>query len=265
VTLDGGLFVVRSAISCRIAFIAAAASIATSICHADEPASPKAHLIQGDSDTIHDVLGIQIGMYCADAINLSKTFSIAKNTGSTYPWLSFGEFGGQGRLDKADVRYSYKKYQVVINTMTFACLDDGGSREVFSIHRQIEYMDPTVAPAIASLIGLFQQKYGVPSVKYSNTLFATMFNGNGVLTSLDNDCGKYQNGHFYASADPAFVNFDSNKCSYTLTFEATEARRPPGSISFLAIDINDYLRLTNTARLMEKHRLDTTKAALPKL
>jgi hypothetical protein len=226
--------------------------------------SPKAKLVPGSADVIHDISGIAIGMSCQDAVAVATPMSNVPGK------LSYQSNLGGARVDNVLVNYKYTNYEIPpriiqfrkMDDIQFKCIEDGGNREVFELSRVINYLPGVVAaPSIESLYGLFQEKYGVPTVQFSPNVLATLFNRRGVIHSKDTSCVTFENGHLYT----AFGVMNADKCSYALTFNAIEARQPPGSIAQIDIEIQDRLRLENSLRAMAKQRNDSTPVAAPKL
>jgi hypothetical protein len=226
--------------------------------------SPKAKLVPGSADVIHDISGIAIGMSCQDAAAAAMPLSNIPGK------LNYQLSGQSVRMDNALVNYKYTLYEVPpriiqfrkMDDIQFKCIEDGGNREVFELSRVINYLPGVVAaPPIESLYGLFQEKYGVPTVQFSPNVFATLFNRRGVIRTKDTSCVTFENGHLYTAYGP----FNADKCSYALTFNALEARQPPGTIAEIDILIQDRLRLENILRAMAKQRIESTPVAAPRL
>jgi hypothetical protein len=225
----------------------------------------KDRLIAGSADTIHDVQGIAIGMTCDEAIARAQQIH-APNYGPGNPSHVIGGV----TLDGHRLEYHSFKYAVplrmlrsrVLDQADFSCLAEGGSGVVFEVHRQIQFARGEAAPAIASLRGVFQEKYGVPGIEYSPFVLTTLFNRKGLVTEKEGSCVGFSNGHLY---EAAFTEFNADKCSYELDFTANESRDHPGSITSIDIFIRDHLRLENALRDSEQHRLETTPVIVPKL
>ena len=245
----------------------AAAFLVLSLPSLAQESKPAAKLVPGSADVIHDVSGIAIGMKCQDAIEVATKIAAP---GFKY---NFAKSRGGATLDGRRIEYDYSKYRLpirvinktfAVDNLEFSCVDGAEGGEVFELTRKMVFMPKFEAgPSVASLPQLFEEKYGVPTLKINNLIMATMFNKKGVVQREgDYSCIKVENGHLY---ERSFLEFDANKCSYALTFSATEARDPPGSVSEISIFIRDYLRLENGVRAMEKKRLETTPVAAPKL
>jgi hypothetical protein len=228
---------------------------------------PKAKLVPGSADVIHDVLGIEIGMTCPEAIAKGK--QISAFPGQNLNMANEGH--ADVRLDGQLYHYGVYGYEVPIKVVDgsdvayFRCLEDGTPGEVYEVTRQINYQQkPETAPPIAALRQIFQEKYGVPTVEFNPFTFAILFNKKGPITNPNQDasCVTFQNGSLY---DGVFGAFNAGKCSYALTFVGYESRKYPGKVDYIKIVIHDYLRLENDIRAMEKRRLENAHVALPKL
>jgi len=236
-----------------------------------------AGLIPGSADVIHDILGIAIGMSCDQGIVLSKNVSTTNRSAENNKIIRFVGSRGEIKINKSKTAYSFTKYEVILHAdltygrggtqdvLDFYCLEDGGRRPIFAIKRHIRFLDPKTAPTLETLVGIFQEKYGNFSVKFSPRLMAIMFDRSGLIESQQNDCANYQNGNLYTRKDEGFADADDNNCSYIMIFHASEAREPPGATSNLDIEITDFLRLENAVRSVEAHRLETTPVDKPKL
>jgi hypothetical protein len=257
---------------CRAAFSIAALVFAfSSTSRAQEP-YPKPALIPGSADAIHDVLGIAIGMTCDEAVAKGAKISAQAEEYK----VRHGSLLGAANIDGHRVFYKSMNYQILARTVKstiadqidFKCVGDmtGGEiagAEIFEVSRRLKFIKGVeVSPSVAALRGLFQEKYGVPTVEFGPLVLAIMFNKAGVIQGKSDACGVYRGNNYYLKD---YADVDSKKCSYALTFTATEARDQPGTVTEINILIRDYLRLENSVRAVEKHRIETTPVASPKL
>ena len=246
--------------------VSAVMLVCSTTSYAQQP-TPDPRLIPGDADVIHDVSGIAIGMTCDEAVvkgaNVSPQAKAKKvRNGSRFAILN---------IDGRKIPYTYPIHEVIARQVNytiaddihFNCVGDVAGGEVFEISRQIKFIRGLeVSPPVASLLGLFQEKYGVPTAVYGPLALATMFNRTGVIQGKSDACAIYRGGNLYLKD---YGDVDSKQCSYALTFTAIAARDQPGSVSEMTILIRDYLRLENGVRTVEKRRMETTPVAVPKL
>jgi hypothetical protein len=228
-------------------------------------AGHKEWLIPGSADTIHEFSGIAIGMPCDEAI--AKANQISQNGPLGQSFLR-GEL--RTTLDGLKVDVSWMIYEVHLNSpksqlqdrIVFSCAEDGAGRPVFDLLREMALGgEGTNPPAIASVDQIFEEKFGVPTVEYDPYNLEILFNNKGPITTKVNGCGEYYGGQF----GDAILEFHPDKCTYSLVFTATPNRERPGTATWLKIHIFDHLRLENATRTLEKHKLETTPVAAPKL
>jgi len=248
-------------------FILVAVSLLVSEGRTQEPTFKPA-LVPGSADIIHNAGGIAIGMACQDALNIvNKT---AYNHALSNGIRNGGGVARDGKYKNA-VEYSGKLYEFFprygssasYDVIDFKCLDDGGNREIFEVTRTIRFEGRgEIGPSVSTLRALFQEKYGVPSVEFSPTIFATMFNRKGLIEGKNKNCGPFQNNQLYLRD---FDSIDPDQCSYALTFTANVLPEHPGNATWIKIVIRDYLRLQNAVLDIDRKNKERATVNVPKL
>lgn len=210
---------------------------------------PKANvipkLVPGGADKVHDILGVSPGMSCEEAHAVLAAFAF-RFTGHRYTY-PFSSRSATISVVSAGKTLSGKTFSFqmrfnnhgVYDLIVVDCLGPSAGNQVYSISRLLSYASTNDRPQINQVRNQLQEKYGPPSVAFSDVSFGIFFSSKGLITQPDESCGKQDASGRLRALDRT----DVDSCSYALHAYFSQVSGSPGRVYEMSLSIRDYRRL----------------------